>query len=74
MGKTVFLALAIMVSTAAPAPAAEPEPASPAKQAGALAQEFVGLLKPRLKQAARGGCVCRGLGFEYRVIGAEKQT
>ena len=56
MGKTVFLALAIMVSAAAMAAEPEPEPASPAKQAGALAQEFIGLLKPRLKQAmAEGG-------------------
>ncbi len=54
MRKTVFLALAIMVSAAAMA--AEPETASPAKEAGALAQEFIGLLKPRLKQAmAEGG-------------------
>jgi len=51
---TTGMALAMLLSAAALA--AEPQPEPPAKQAAALAQEFVSLLRPRLKQAmAEGG-------------------
>ncbi|MBP6725532.1 MAG: DUF3365 domain-containing protein [Halioglobus sp.] len=62
MGRAVLIAtgmaLAMLLSAAALAvePEPQPQPEPPAKQAGALAQEFVSLLRPRLKQAmAEGG-------------------
>ena len=60
MGRAVLIAtgmaLAIWLSAAVLAVEPEPQPEPPAKQAGALAQEFVSLLRPRLKQAmAEGG-------------------
>ena len=54
MSKVIFTA--VILAMCAAALAAEPQVESPAKQAGALAQEFVSLLKPQLKQAmAEGG-------------------
>jgi len=60
MGRDILIAtrmaLAMLLSAAALAAEPEPPPEPPAKQAAALAQEFVSLLRPRLKQAmAEGG-------------------
>jgi len=60
MGRAVLIttgmALAMLSSAVALAAEPGPQPEPPAKQAPALAQEFVSLLRPRLKQAmAEGG-------------------
>jgi hypothetical protein len=59
MRKVIFTAVAFVVC--ATALAAEPEADSPEKQARELAQQFVSLLKPQLKQAVAEGGATRAI-------------